>query len=452
MSEVDPTLAALGAGEAVALIRNGQLKSEELVRSCLARVDEVDDKVQAWTYLDPDYAIEQARRVDRAHQAGVRLGPLHGIPVGLKDIFDTADMPTENGTVIHSGRKPEEDATAVALLRQAGAVIMGKTVTTELAFFTPGKTQNPHNPAHTPGGSSSGSAAAVAAGMVPFAVGTQTNGSVIRPAAFCGVVGYKPTHGLISRYGVLPQSRALDTVGVFARSVPDAAMLAEAMMSYDSHDLDMRPSGRPRLPEVAAEDPPLAPVLAFIPGPVWDQAEEETRDAFAELAEALGESCDKFDLPEIFGRGQGALRTINAVEMACSYVEFYERGKDKLSQVLIDMIEEGRRYPAVEYKQSLDWASILNEGLDEVFERFDAIVTPAAAGPAPEGLEATGSPAFCTLWSLCGTPAVSLPLLRASNGLPMGVQLVGRRGDDARLLRTARWLHETLAGQATDQS
>jgi Asp-tRNA(Asn)/Glu-tRNA(Gln) amidotransferase A subunit family amidase len=443
----EPTLT-----DTITALRDGVVSALDVVESCLDRIAAVDPDIQAWAFLDPGHARAQARALDEARANGRALGPLHGIPVGVKDIFDTRDMPTEDGTVLHAGRQPPRDSTVVALLRQAGAVIMGKTVTTEVALFGPGKTRNPHDATRTPGGSSSGSAAAVASGMVPLAVGSQTNGSVIRPASFCGVVGYKPTHGLISRPGVLPQSRALDTVGVFARSVPDAAMVAEAMMSYDSRDPDMRASGRPRLSEVAAEKPPLTPVLAFVPGPVWDQAEEETRQAFDELAEALGDSCEKFDLPDVFGHGQGAHRTINAVEMACSYVAFYERGKDKLSQVLIDMIDEGRRYPAVEYRQSLNWAGILNNGLDQVFERFDAIVTPAAAGPAPEGLQATGSPAFCTLWSLCGTPAVSLPLLQASNGLPMGVQLVGRRGDDARLLRTARWLYETLAGQATDQS
>lgn len=445
MTGDEHNLAMLGAADAAARIAGGEITSEELVRACLAQVDQHEDSVQAWAYLDPEYALAQARRADGRGRAGAGLGPLHGVPVGIKDIFDTADMPTENGTELHAGRRPTRDATAVALLRQAGAVIMGKTVTTELAYFAPGKTRNPHNPAHTPGGSSSGSAAAVAAGMVPLAAGTQTAGSVLRPAAFCGVIGYKPSHGLITRHGILPQSRTLDTPGVFARSLPDAALMAETMMVYDSHDPDMRPSGRHRLVDTAAQEPPVEPALAFVKGPVWDKAEADTREAFAELAAALGGACDEVELPEVFARGNPAQRAINSVEMALSYAAFYERGRDKLSPVLIQMIEEGQRCLALDYKRALEWREVLNGGLDRVFDRFDAIVTPAAPGPAPKGLETTGDPAFCALWTLCGTPAVSLPLLTASNGLPMGVQLVGRRGDDARLLRTARWLSETLS-------
>ena len=441
----EATPAGLSATEAARRIRAGELTSEELVQSCLERIDELEDAVQAWTHLDTDYALAQARAAHEQRRSGENLGPLHGVPVGVKDIFDTADMPTENGTALQAGRRPREDATAVALLRQAGAVILGKTVTTELAFFAPGKTRNPHNPAHTPGGSSSGSAAAVAAGMVPLATGSQTAGSVIRPAAFCGVVGYKPSHGLISRYGVLEQSRTLDTLGVFARSVADAALLAEVMMVYDSRDPDMRPGARSPLTGVAAQEPPVTPALAFVKGPVWDMAEPDTREAFAELAGALGEACEAVELPEVFAQGNPAQRVVQAVEMALNYASLYERGADKLSPVLMDMVEEAQGRSALDYARALRRREVLNAGLDEVFAHFDAVVTPAAPGPAPEGLDATGDPAFCSLWTLCGTPAVSLPLLTASNGLPMGVQLVGRRGDDARLLRTARWLSETLS-------
>src|SRR5688572_15206480 len=209
----------LSATEAAGLIRDGIISSEQLVEACLARIREVDPQVQAWTFLDPDYALAQARALDELRLLGQTIGPLHGVPVGVKDIFDTADMPTENGSVIHAGRTPSRDATAVSRLRAAGAVIMGKTVTTEFAYFSPGKTRNPHNPEHTPGGSSSGSAAAVGSGMIPLALGSQTNGSTIRPAAYCGIIGFKPTHGLISRHRIAALSRALDHVGVFARSV-----------------------------------------------------------------------------------------------------------------------------------------------------------------------------------------------------------------------------------------
>lgn len=440
----------LGAGEAGARIRRGEISAEALVRACLERIEAVDGEVEAWSHLDPDHALEQARRADAAHQAGIDLGPLHGLPVGVKDIYDTSDMPTENGTPLHAGRRPNRDATAVALLRQAGAIVLGKTVTTELAFYAPGKTRNPHDPARTPGGSSSGSAAAVASGMVPLALGSQTNGSVIRPAAFCGVCGYKPTHGTISRNGVLALSRALDTLGVFARSVADLALVAEPLTVFDDRDPDMRPQGRPRLVEGVAQAPPLEPNFAFVKTPAWDRADADTREAFAELVGVLGPRCDEVPLPEVFEGAIGWHRTVMFADFAKSFAALYDRGRDRLSAVMREAIEEGRRCLALDYNRALDWRDVLNNGLNEIFERYDAILTPAAPGEAPLGLEATGSPAFCTLWTFCGTPAVTVPLLRGSNGLPMGVQLVGRRGDDARLLRTARWLTEAVGDAAEE--
>ena len=235
----------LSATEAARLIRDGIITSEQLVGACLTRIREVDPQVQAWAFFDPDYALAQARAADQFRLSGAPIGPLHGVPVGIKDIFDTADMPTECGSVLYAGRTPSRDATVTALLRAAGAVIMGKTVTTEFAYFSPGKTRNPHNPEHTPGGSSSGSAAAVAASMVPLALGSQTNGSTIRPAAYCGVIGFKPTHGLISRYGALALSRTLDHVGLFANSLDDVALLTEQIVGYDQNDPDTRPRAVP---------------------------------------------------------------------------------------------------------------------------------------------------------------------------------------------------------------
>src|SRR4029453_10609215 len=249
----------LSATEAARLIRDGVISSEQLVEACLAPIPDVDVQVQACTFLDADYALKQARAADALRLEGKPTGPFHGVPIGIKDIFDTADMPTENGSVICAGRTPSRDAAVVSVLRAAGAVLMGKTVTTEFAYFSPGKTRNPHNPEHTPGGSSSGSAAAVAASMVPIALGSQTNGSTIRPAAYCGVIGFKPTHGLISRHRIFPLSRTLDHVGLFARSIDDIALLAEQLVGYDENDPDTRP--RARIPFVAGggEEPPLPP-------------------------------------------------------------------------------------------------------------------------------------------------------------------------------------------------
>ncbi|MDP6390594.1 MAG: amidase [Alphaproteobacteria bacterium] len=465
------SLTELSAADAVREINAGEISSEDLVTSYLERIEEVDREVQAWAHLDRDYALAQARACDAARQMGRPLGLLHGVPVGVKDIFDTSDLPTENGTALDSGRRPKEDCTVVALLRQAGAVIMGKTVTTELAVYHPGKTRNPHNPEHTPGGSSSGSAAAVAAGMVPLAVGSQTNGSIIRPGAYCGVVGFKPTLGLISRHGVLAQSHHLDTVGVYARSVEDAALIADVLAAYDSRDLDMRPRGRPHLLETAQSEPPLDPVFAFVKTPVWDQAEDDTREAFEEIAGFLaGEieagqaadgaadgggdgivagpdeivGCAEIELPSPFDQAIVLHRTIMLGDFAKSFAGYYQRGKAELSGTLREMIEEGQTVLAMDYNAAVDWIGVLNAGLEEIFELCDAILTPATTGPAPKGLDATGSPVFCTLWTLCGTPAITLPLMQGADGLPLGVQLVGRRGEDARLLRTARWLMQRV--------
>ena len=429
----------LSATDAARAIREGLISSEQLVEACLARIDAAEPAVQAWQYLDPKHALEQARARDLERKEGRPCGPLHGVPVGIKDIIDTADMPTEDGTVLHAGRTPDRDASVVALLRAAGAVIMGKTVTTECATYTPGKTRNPHNAEHTPGGSSSGSAAAVAAGMVPLALGSQTNGSVIRPAAFCGVYGFKPTHGLISRHGILKLSRALDQVGVFARTLEDAALLAEQLTGYDENDLDTRARARIPFVQTLAGEPPFAPYFAFVKTPLWERAEEATRDAFAELAGVLGDQCREHALPESLREAWDWHRTIMEADMAANLDLEWEKGRERLSDSLREQLARGRGLLALDYQKALARIPPLNQGFDELFLSYDAVLTPAAPGTAPK-LATTGDPAFCTLWTLCGMPAVTLPLMKGEDGLPLGVQLVGRRGEDARLLRTARWL------------
>jgi Asp-tRNA(Asn)/Glu-tRNA(Gln) amidotransferase A subunit family amidase len=438
----------LSATDAARLLRDGALSSEQLVGAYLARIRKVDPQVQAWAFLDPDYALAQARSLDELRLSGRDIGPLHGVPVAIKDIFDTADMPTENGSMICAGRTPSRDAIAVSRLRAAGAVIMGKTVTTEFAYFSPGKTRNPFNPEHTPGGSSSGSAAAVGSGMIPLALGSQTNGSTIRPAAYCGVIGFKPTYGLISRRRVTALSPALDHVGLFARTVEDIALLTEQLVGYDEGDPESRPRARIPYQSIAREEPPLAPMFAFIKTPLWERADDDTRDGFAELADHLHPQVEEVELFPSAMEAWELHQTIMSAEMALNLEREYKAAGAQLSEKLRNQIEQGREVRAVDYQRALARIAPIHDSFVELFEqRYDAILTPAAPGPAPRGLKSTGDPSFCTLWTLCGMPAISLPLMQAKSGLPMGVQLVGPRDGDARLLRTARWLMKKVAAE-----
>ena len=431
---------ALGAADAARAIRDGNMKSEELVQACLDRISAFEPTVQAWAHLSAEHALEQARGIDQRRYKGQEIGPLGGVPVGIKDIFDTVDYPTEYGSPIHKGRQTIDDASTVAQLRQAGAVIMGKTVTTEFAVYAPGKTTNPHDVSRTPGGSSSGSAAAVASFMVPLALGSQTNGSTIRPASFCGVVGYKPSFGLISRRGALRQSPPLDQVGVFARSVEDAGLMAQHMMHYDEYDAAMRPVAMPPLAQAATEMPPLPPSFAFVPSPAWDQAEPGTQEAFSELADFLGDQAQRLALAEVYDEVFEWQRRVMEAGLAKNFAADFDRASDQISPQLTEMVERGRKVMAVDYNLGLDRQVAFERGLDEVFEDFDVILTPATQGEAPVGLDATGSPSFCTLWTFTGLPAITLPLMQGENDMPLGVQLVGKKGGDARLLRVASWL------------
>ncbi len=428
-------LHALGAGALAEGIRNGAFSAEAVVRSCLERIAEADAAVQAWAFLDPELALQQARAADRHQASGAPLGPLHGVPVGIKDIIDTADMPTENGTVLHAGRRPAKDAVVVARLRAAGAIIMGKTVTTELATYSPGKTRNPHHSEHTPGGSSSGSAAAVAAHMVPLAVGTQTNGSVIRPAAFCGVVGFKPSYGLINRDGILRQSPALDQVGVFARTPEDAALLAENLCDA---------AALPRWLEGAGAASQRLPRLAFVKTSIWNRTAFDAREALSGLAFRLGGTVIEVEMPEAAAGAWEWQRIVMEAEVAANYDAEWKQGRDRLSDSLRSQIERGRAVTAVDYQHALERITVVNAAFESLYACCDVILTPAVAGTAPRGLDSTGDPAFCTLWTFCGMPALTLPLLRGTNGLPLGVQLVAPRYCDAQLLRAARWLCNTV--------
>lgn len=436
----------LTAVETARLIADGAVTSEVHVRACLARIEQTEPGVQAWAHLDTDFALEQAREADQRRMRGLPCGPLHGVAIGIKDIIDVRGLPTDDGSVLHAGRLPLRDATVVARLRAAGAVILGKTVTTEMASYAPGKTRNPHSPEHTPGGSSSGSAAAVAAGMVPVALGSQTNGSIIRPASYCGVYGFKPTFGLVPRGGVLTLSRPLDHVGVLARSLEDLALVTECIAGFDEDDADtLPPRARPPLSAVLAQEPPLTPRLALVRTPFWDRLDADARAAFEELAQLLGDRAAPFELPESAAQAIDWHRTIFEADLATNLELEYERGADKLSPSLRGQIERGRQVRAVDYGKAVARIATLRDAFSGLFEHFDAIVTPATIGTAPKGLASTGDPLLATLWTYCGMPALSLPLASGENGLPLGIQLVGARGDDARLLRTARWLCESAA-------
>ena len=422
MSEIDlDTLTSFAAASALS---RGDFTSEQLVKACLSRIDAREAELRAWAFLDNERALAQARAADDQRRQGRGVGPLNGVPVGIKDIIDTADMPTENGSQVHRGRQPRADAACVAALRAAGAVILG-----------------------TPGGSSSGSAAAVAAGMVPVALGTQTGGSVIRPAAFCGIYGFKPTFGLIPRPGVLTQASSLDTVGAFGRSLEDVALLVDAAQGYDARDQASIAASRPNLLARVTEDWPLPPMFTFVKTHAWEAADAVTRDAFGELVEELGDKVEEISIDFTTERGIAAAKTVQNVELAHHYGPLLEAAPDLISQRLAGQIEEGRRVRGVDYLAALESRKELYATIEDIITQHGQILTPAAPGPAPKGLASTGDPVFCAFWTYLGVPAVTLPLLEA-DGLPMGVQLIGVRRDDGRLLRSARWLARQLADAA----
>jgi Asp-tRNA(Asn)/Glu-tRNA(Gln) amidotransferase A subunit family amidase len=423
----------LGACEVALRIAERKLTAEALVAACLDRIAAREGVVGAWQYLDPEQALAEARRRDRKPPRG----PLHGVPIAVKDLIDTADMPTAYGSPIYRGHRPAADAACVALARAAGAVVLGKTVTTEFATFTPGKTANPHNPAHTPGGSSSGSAAAVADAMVPLAFGTQTAGSVIRPAAFCGVVGYKPSFGLINRAGVKPLADSLDTVGVLARNVEDAAFFAGVLTE------------RPALRHLS----PLAhmPRIGLYRTPMWDEAEPSVAAALDKAREALERLGARVDEVAIAAEHHGlteAQDRIMGYETARALADERIRHSAELSPRLAQQLDAGLAVGAGEYDAARAAADKARAGLAAFFAGYDAILTPAAPGAAPQGLEYTGNPVFNRMWTLLGVPCATLPALSGEDRLPVGVQLVGRLHDDARLLACAAFLERALASAA----
>ncbi len=430
MEHVTTKLNLLSASDAAAGVAAGKVTSVALVQACLDRIVAREADIGAWAFIEGAPALEQARARDKESPRG----PLHGVPVGIKDIFDTCDMPTKYGSAIYKRYRPEADAAAVALLRDAGAVILGKTVTAEFALGRPGRTVNPHNRAHTPGGSSSGSAAAVADGMVPLALGTQTLGSVIRPAAYCGVVGYKPTHGTISRAGIKPLSDELDTVGVFARSIADAALLAGVL------------GDRP-LPDFT-NGAGVSPRIGLCRTPLWSGADGTTRAALEEALPRLaakGARVSEVALPTVCDSLAGAATVI------CDYDAYrslsFERltGAEHLSPELTERLAKAAAIERPTYEAALTLAATCRRMVDGLFRDVDVLLTPAAVGEAPKGLTGTGDPFANKLWTVLHVPAVTIPVFTGPTGLPIGAQIVGPRNGDGRMLVAAEWIRRALS-------
>jgi Asp-tRNA(Asn)/Glu-tRNA(Gln) amidotransferase A subunit family amidase len=401
----------LGAREAARRIERGELDAQALLASCLERIAARDAEVRAWVFVNKD------------RRAFTPASPLYGIPVGVKDIFDTADMPTQHGSPIYAGHRPRADAAPVALTRRAGGVILGKTVTAEFATFVPRETRNPRDLSRTPGGSSSGSAAAVADFMVPLAFGTQTAGSVIRPGSYCGVVAYKPTYNTLPRAGVKPNADSLDTVGLYARSVEDVAFFVEALVGLSAAQID-----RPRVGMCRTWE--------------WDQVQPEMAAAFEAAARRL--DAKEVRLPDSFKDLRAAHTKIIWFEGARSLADEYRRFPEKIDPALRKRCENGYAIPWPEYAAALRAGRQARARLEEAFAGCDVLIAPAATGEAPPGLSSTGNVAMNVVWTLLHVPCVSIPVMRSPKGLPLGLQVIGRLGDDPRTLACAQWMEGAL--------
>lgn len=430
-SEAAPALA-----ETVEALRAGRLSARAYAETWLARIAQHEELIRAWVQFDPERAREHADACDAARKADHASGALYGLPVGVKDILATAGLPTQMGSPLYAGHQPDRDAAVVQRLQAAGGYVMGKTVTTEFAFMHPGGTRNPWNPSHTPGGSSSGSAAAVAAGFVPLALGTQTNGSVIRPAAYCGVVGFKPTFGTVPSAGCFVFSATLDQIGVFARRVDDAARLAAVIMDDE---------------RVSAPHAVTSPRLAYLAHFPWNALTPEVASRYEAISaqlRAAGARIEPITLPPAFESARSVHRTIMMHEAAHEHMTPRLHSRAQLSPELRDGLDEGAAITVADYQAALAARAALMEQAHDLWSGFDAVLSPAAPGPAPAGLDATGDPSFATLWSLLGVPAVSIPAGLSGDALPLGLQLAAGSGDDVRLLGVSQWCERVLAFDA----
>ena len=435
-------LLTLNIEELVYKIKDAQITSEEICKKYIERINKFEKDVKAWAHFDEKLLLEKAIESDNNRRSGKVTGPLHGIPIALKDIIGTLDMPTECGTVIRKGKSYSQNAEIIDLLLSAGAIIMGKTATSELAYLGPSDTTNPHDYARTPGGSSSGSAAAVASCMAPLSIGSQTGGSVIRPASYCGVVGYKPTYGLISRNGVLKTSEKLDHIGVFGKSVEDVALLAKVLIKKDNYDSSTVHYSTENMLTETKKGPLFEPKFIFYKTKSWNLIEKKSRESFEYFIKSFKKNIEVFDTPSYFKDIHKYHQIIHETDLANNFSIYYKKYKKKLSKYMQDAILRGNKYTAKEYAEAIDFMQRSYNSYKEVFEDYHGVLTPSSPGVAPKGLKSTGTAEFNKVWSYLGTPCISLPLLQGENNMPLGVQLVGARYDDHRFLGVANWLEK----------
>ena len=437
-----PDIFSLSANELAAQLREGEISSVEVCSQYIERIGKFEKDVKAWSHFNKKLLLEKAAEADEHRISGKPLGLLHGLPVAVKDIIGTLDMPTECGTTIRKKMTASQDSEVVNLLKIAGAIIMGKTETTELAYFHPGKTTNPHDYKRTPGGSSSGSAAAVAAYMAPLSIGSQTNGSTIRPASYCGVVGYKPSYGLISRYGILKQSDKLDQVGIFGKSVEDVSLLAKVLIKKDLFDPSTIHYSAEDMMDMCRKGPLFDPKFIFYKTKNWKNLDKESQESFEIFIKTFKKNIEVFDTPSYFDDIPKYHKIIHETDMANNFQLYYKKHKKKLSKEMVSAIERGFKNSATEYAEAIDFMKRSYDSYKEVFEDYHGVLTPASSGVAPKGLGNTGSPEFSTVWTYLGLPSISLPLLTGKNDLPLGIQLIGDKHDDLRFLGVASWIEK----------
>ena len=433
---------SLKVEELVEKIKNAQITSVELCQLYIDRINKFEKDIKAWAHFDKKLLLEKAAEADEHRRLGKPLGPLHGIPVAVKDIVGTLDMPTECGTVIRKGKSYSQNAEIIELLISAGAIVMGKTATAELAYLGPAKTTTPHDYSRTPGGSSSGSAASVASFMAPLSVGSQTGGSIIRPASYCGVVGYKPTYGLISRNGVLKTSEKLDHVGVFGRSVEDVALLAKTLIKKDKFDTASVHYSAENMLNETKKGPLFEPKFIFYKTDYWKLVEKKSRESFEYFIKSFKKNIEVFDTPSYFKDIHKYHQIIYDTDLANNFSLYFKKYKKKLSKIMQDAIIRGNKHSAKDYAEAVDFMKRSYESYEEVFEDYHGVLSPSSPGVAPKSLKTTGTAEFNKVWSYLGTPCISLPLLQGENDLPLGVQLVGAKYDDQRFLGVANWLEK----------